>query len=147
MKLTTHLHLVPISRMRGAIPPFPNTPPWLRAQPKAQRQMYLLPFTLYTKSCSPNLIFVRFSLLSHIKLQLNLSGSLRTGLRKSLVNGPESSTSRKLQPDRPCDISINFPPSQPIYSRSNLVLSSHLLLGLSNNRLPRGLHTTFRLLH
>jgi hypothetical protein len=28
VKLTTHLHLVPRSRMRGAIPPLPNKPSW-----------------------------------------------------------------------------------------------------------------------
>jgi hypothetical protein len=28
VKLTTHLHLVPRSRMRGAIPPLPNTSSW-----------------------------------------------------------------------------------------------------------------------
>jgi hypothetical protein len=28
MKLTNHLHLVPRSRMRGAIPPLPNTSLW-----------------------------------------------------------------------------------------------------------------------
>jgi hypothetical protein len=28
VKLTTHLHLVPRSRMRGAIPPLPHTPSW-----------------------------------------------------------------------------------------------------------------------
>jgi hypothetical protein len=28
MTLTTHLHLVPRSRMRGAMPPLPNTPSW-----------------------------------------------------------------------------------------------------------------------
>jgi hypothetical protein len=28
MKLTTHLHLVQRSRMRGAIPPLPNTSSW-----------------------------------------------------------------------------------------------------------------------
>jgi hypothetical protein len=27
VKLTTHLHLVPRSRMRGPVPPFHNTPP------------------------------------------------------------------------------------------------------------------------
>jgi hypothetical protein len=34
MKLTTHLHLVSRSRMRGAIPPLPNTPSWRGAQLK-----------------------------------------------------------------------------------------------------------------
>jgi hypothetical protein len=33
---TTHLHLVPRSLMRGAMPPFPNTPSWRGAQLKAQ---------------------------------------------------------------------------------------------------------------
>jgi hypothetical protein len=28
MKLTTHLHLVPRPRMRGAVPPLPITPSW-----------------------------------------------------------------------------------------------------------------------
>jgi hypothetical protein len=36
VKLTTHLHLVPRSRMRGAIPPPPSTPSWRCAQLKAQ---------------------------------------------------------------------------------------------------------------
>jgi hypothetical protein len=34
VKLTNHLHLVPRSRMHGAIPPFPNTPSWCGAQLK-----------------------------------------------------------------------------------------------------------------
>jgi len=34
MLLTTHLQLVPRSRMHGAIPPTPNTPPWCGAQLK-----------------------------------------------------------------------------------------------------------------
>jgi hypothetical protein len=43
MKLTTHLHLVPRSRMHGAIPPLPNTPPWHGAQlkKKAWGQLHL----------------------------------------------------------------------------------------------------------
>jgi hypothetical protein len=42
VKLTTHLHLVPSSRMRGAIPPFPNTSSWRGAQlKKAQEQLYI----------------------------------------------------------------------------------------------------------
>jgi hypothetical protein len=32
VKLTTHLHLVPRSRMSGAVPAPPNTPPWRGAQ-------------------------------------------------------------------------------------------------------------------
>jgi hypothetical protein len=41
MKLTTHLHLVPRSRVRGVIPPLPNTPSWRGAQLKAQGHLYL----------------------------------------------------------------------------------------------------------
>jgi hypothetical protein len=42
VKLTNHLHLVPWSRMRGAIPPLPSTPSWRGAQlKKAQGQIYL----------------------------------------------------------------------------------------------------------
>jgi hypothetical protein len=43
VNLTTHLHPVPRSRMRGAIPPLPNTPPRRSAQLKeAQGQLQLL---------------------------------------------------------------------------------------------------------
>jgi hypothetical protein len=42
VKLTTHLHLVPRSRMREAIPPLPNTPSWCGSElRKAQGQLYL----------------------------------------------------------------------------------------------------------
>jgi hypothetical protein len=42
VKLTTYLHLVTRSRMRGAISPLPNTPPRCGAQLKvAQGQLYL----------------------------------------------------------------------------------------------------------
>jgi hypothetical protein len=42
VKLTTHLHLPQKSRMRGAIPPVPNTPSWRGAQLKnAQGQLCL----------------------------------------------------------------------------------------------------------
>jgi len=41
VKLTTHLHLMSKSRMRGAVPPIPNTPSWRGARLKAQRQLYL----------------------------------------------------------------------------------------------------------
>jgi len=34
MKLTTHLHPMPRSRMRGAIPPFLDTPSWRGAELK-----------------------------------------------------------------------------------------------------------------
>jgi hypothetical protein len=34
VKLTSDLHLVPRSRIRGAIPPLPNTPSWRGAQLK-----------------------------------------------------------------------------------------------------------------
>jgi hypothetical protein len=34
VKLTTHLHLVPRPRIRGAIPPLPTTPPWRGTQLK-----------------------------------------------------------------------------------------------------------------
>jgi hypothetical protein len=40
VKLTTHFHLVPISRMRGAIPPLPNTPPLHGAYLKSQGLVY-----------------------------------------------------------------------------------------------------------
>jgi hypothetical protein len=36
MKLTTHLHLVPRSRVHGDIPPLPNTPSWYGAQLKKE---------------------------------------------------------------------------------------------------------------
>jgi len=49
MKLTTHLHLVPRSRICGAIILRPNMPSWCGAQLKAQVQLYLLP-SLYMKS-------------------------------------------------------------------------------------------------
>jgi hypothetical protein len=32
MKLTTHLHLLQRSRVRGAVSPIPNSPPWRDAQ-------------------------------------------------------------------------------------------------------------------
>jgi hypothetical protein len=43
VKLTTHLHLMPRSRMRRGIPPLPNTHPWRdsQLQNKAQGQIYL----------------------------------------------------------------------------------------------------------
>jgi len=44
MKLTTHLRLVPRSRIRGAIPPLPNTPSWPGAQLKAQGLNLPLPY-------------------------------------------------------------------------------------------------------
>jgi hypothetical protein len=34
VKVTNHLHLVPRSRMRGSMPPFPKTPSWRGAQLK-----------------------------------------------------------------------------------------------------------------
>jgi len=44
VKLTTHLYLVPRSRMRGAIPPLPTISSWRGAQlKKSQGQIYLLP--------------------------------------------------------------------------------------------------------
>jgi hypothetical protein len=47
VKLTTHLHLVPRSRMHEAVPPLPNMPPWHGSQlKKAQGQFYLFTFTL-----------------------------------------------------------------------------------------------------
>jgi hypothetical protein len=45
VKLTAHLHLVPRSRMRGAIPPLPNTPSWRGAQLKHRDNFT---FTFYT---------------------------------------------------------------------------------------------------
>jgi hypothetical protein len=47
MKLTTHLHLVSTSRMRGAIPPLPNTPSRRGAQLK-HRDNFI--FTLRSES-------------------------------------------------------------------------------------------------
>jgi len=44
VKLTTHLHVVPMSTMRGAIPPHPTTPSVCGVQfKKTQEQLY---FTL-----------------------------------------------------------------------------------------------------
>jgi hypothetical protein len=37
VKLTTHLHLLPTSKMREAVPPLPNTPSWRGAQKRKQR--------------------------------------------------------------------------------------------------------------
>jgi hypothetical protein len=42
VKLTTHLHLEPRSRMRGAIPPLPNMPSWSGAQLKHRGNFTLL---------------------------------------------------------------------------------------------------------
>jgi hypothetical protein len=52
----THLHVVPRSRMRGAIPPLPNTPSWRGAQlqRKAQGQLY---FYLYHTPKNSNVEF------------------------------------------------------------------------------------------
>jgi hypothetical protein len=41
MKLTTHLHLEPGSRMHGAIPPLPQNTFMAWCSVKAQRQLYL----------------------------------------------------------------------------------------------------------
>jgi len=49
MKLTTHLLLVPMSRMRGAIPPLPNTSSWRGVQSK-HRHNFTFIFTII--SCS-----------------------------------------------------------------------------------------------
>jgi hypothetical protein len=38
VKLTTHLHLVPRSKMLGATSPLPNTPSWRGAQFKKKRR-------------------------------------------------------------------------------------------------------------
>jgi hypothetical protein len=46
VKLITHLHLVPRSRMRGALPPFPQYAYMAWCSFKAQRQIYLLPLPL-----------------------------------------------------------------------------------------------------
>jgi hypothetical protein len=42
VKLTTHLHLVPKSRMRGSIPPLPTTPSWRGAQLKNRDNLTLI---------------------------------------------------------------------------------------------------------
>jgi hypothetical protein len=47
MKLTPHLHLVPRSRMHGAIPPLPNTPSWRGAQLKHMDNFTILCKTRY----------------------------------------------------------------------------------------------------
>jgi hypothetical protein len=66
MKLTTHLHLEPRSRMRGAITPLPNTPLWRGAQlKKAQRQLYL-----YYKSHNPILRFICYNELHSTRSKL-----------------------------------------------------------------------------
>jgi hypothetical protein len=44
VKLTTHLHLVPSSRMRGAIPPLSNMPSWRGALLK-HRDNFTFTFT------------------------------------------------------------------------------------------------------
>jgi hypothetical protein len=50
VKLTTHLHLVPTSRMRVAIPRLLNTSSWRGTQLKnAQGQLYLLPLQKLSK--------------------------------------------------------------------------------------------------
>jgi hypothetical protein len=59
LKLTTHLHLVPRSRMRGAIPPLPNTPPWRGAQLKHRD----FTFTFTPPCCS---CLKRFSEVVHV---------------------------------------------------------------------------------
>jgi hypothetical protein len=41
VRLTTHLHLLPRSVMRGTMPPLPNTPSWRGAQLKAKGQLCL----------------------------------------------------------------------------------------------------------
>jgi len=43
VKLTTHLRLVPLSSIRRAIPPLPNTPSWLGAQLKDRDNFTLTP--------------------------------------------------------------------------------------------------------
>jgi len=53
MKLTTHVHVVPSSRMCGAIPPFPNTLPRRGAQLKKKHRDY---FT-YTLSSEYGVLF------------------------------------------------------------------------------------------
>jgi hypothetical protein len=45
-KLTTYLHLVPRSRIRGAIPPLPSTPSWRGAQLKRSTETLPLPLPL-----------------------------------------------------------------------------------------------------
>jgi hypothetical protein len=50
--LTTHLHLVPRSRMRGAVTPLTNTPSRRGAQLKAQGQLY---FYLIRTTCPVHL--------------------------------------------------------------------------------------------
>jgi hypothetical protein len=45
-ELTTHLHLVLMSRMHGAIPPLPNTPSWHGAQFKKHSDNFT--FTLHS---------------------------------------------------------------------------------------------------
>jgi hypothetical protein len=47
VKLSTHLPLVPRSRMHGAIPPLPQYPFVASCSVKAQRQLYLLPSPLH----------------------------------------------------------------------------------------------------
>jgi hypothetical protein len=53
LKLITHLHLVPRSRIRGAIPPFPDTPSWRGVHLKKARVQITFTFWLIV-NCSPN---------------------------------------------------------------------------------------------
>jgi hypothetical protein len=51
MKLTTHLHLVPRSRMLGTILPLPNTPSWRGAKLK-HRDNFTFTFIEFYKGVS-----------------------------------------------------------------------------------------------
>jgi hypothetical protein len=67
VKLTTHLHLVPTSRMRGAPPPLPNTPSWRDAQLKIARAT--LPLLYEKENIDHNL---RIDLFVHKKMILTI---------------------------------------------------------------------------
>jgi hypothetical protein len=53
MKLTIHLYLVPMSRMREAIPLLPNTPSWRGAQVKKHRDNYFIFTTVSRPALEP----------------------------------------------------------------------------------------------
>jgi hypothetical protein len=64
VKLTTHLHLVPRSRMRGAIPPFPQYAFMAWCSVKAQGKLYLFYFINTQRTCGK--YFWRACVKSHL---------------------------------------------------------------------------------
>jgi hypothetical protein len=71
MKLTTHHHLVPRWRMRGGIPPLPNTPAWRGAQVK---HWDIFTFTFKCKIYITRILSLMFPVFDHY-LKLNTSSS------------------------------------------------------------------------